>query len=481
MKIINKKFLVICGIVLFVLMIIFLFIIPFLISDNTSATDERMDSLMYKYQETKKDRDTIEDADTGVKITSDKNFISKIKKINVKKTNFKSPTLQSNETVLDKISENDYIIYKIDIFGVNNLKLSQKSIMEVSIPLPENFNEKNIKVFLGSSIQTSIIKNNNILIYVDDINDDIYVVNDTENTDEECVLSIDSLSLKYENILSVIVYTHTFSKNEDIKLLFYKSDKETFNVKNADMVYDVKENIAKIENIKFQDIDDNFYIRLYTKQNKKEKYGKIVQYNILQYCINLYNSTKDQKVKDLILGTVCYSQISNDYIERKSDIYSKFSLATKNETTIDEQIKKGVLNPVNLFSVEGDNPFYGRNVDMNNKIVYNIYLDTKYYNSIDNLKLKIVYGKTEKLLDFKLDDAYNFYKASFDEIQPYDINTPLFISLVDKEGKQVGGKLTDSIGTFISQGMEEYSLESDKRMFSASIFFMNVCDAQFKM
>jgi hypothetical protein len=75
-----------------------------------------------------------------------------------------------------------------------------------------------------------------------------------------------------------------------------------------------------------------------------------------------------------------------------------------------------------------------------------------------------------------LDDAYQFYKASFTKIQPYSINSPLFIKLIDNEGKQIGGMITDSVGTFINQGFEEYTLEKDKNMFASTILLMNACE-----
>ena len=472
-------FLKIFGII-FTLILIFVFIIPFIFGKSTSNAS--MSEYLDEYDRIA-EKSTISDKSNEVSITSSKEFIDKISELKVQKEKLNEYKTEWNETPLDRISESDIFSYKISLIGKNGENITEKNIMKIEIKKPENLNFEKIKVF--SFLNNSYIKDkfetktDTIILYKKSLNT-LILTDDKNNAEQERIMSVDAVSLKYENILSLSVFGKIFTENnENVKLLVFFKEKDGFDKSKADSICENENGKFIVKNISFADIDKTVYLRFYLRNGFREYYGDVLQYDILQYCINGYNNTEDNNLKQLFLGTVCYSQMSNDYVDANVNIFNKFALATNYNVSLADTIGSSTVNSKNVFSVKGENPFFGRNVDMNNKIVYNVYLNPKYEKDVKNLKVKLTLNGNEYMLDFAMDDAYGYYKASFEGIQPYDINS-VFTLVLLKGDKQIGGVVSDSIGTFIGQGKNEYKLEKDRKMFSASVFFMNACDAVFK-
>ena len=124
--------------------------------------------------------------------------------------------------------------------------------------------------------------------------------------------------------------------------------------------------------------------------------------------------------------------------------------------------------------------FYGRTVSINNGICYTIYLKPEYKEQASSIQASFTIQNKETKINFEPDDAYNIYKATLTGIQPYDVNTPLFIKIIDKNGKQIGGTLTDSIGTFLSEGMEKYTEKEDRDALLTAAYLTKNCEKWFK-
>lgn len=480
----KRRIIIFSAIFLFILILFSAFCLPFLISNGTNELESDVEATEVKdyFQETEKEKITIKDEKTGIEISVTQD--AGVDSIVVENINTETKMLW-NETPSDNLFDNsDIIKYRITLLNKNKEEINRDIPMKVKFPIPENYDINKTKIFRTIGIENNFIKpytsTNSLSIYIN--RPGIFtIVNDTNNANDTCYIDVSKISLEYKNILSLRVYSELLIDHYDeMKILLWKTEKDEFTIKNADIIRTHNGNgLFKIENMQFKDIDDTIYIRLYAKDGKKEYYSTLVEYNILQYCINTYNSSTDESLKGLILGTICYSQSSNDYKDVQSDIFEQFALATNQQKTLLEIVNEIKFNGKNLYSEEGTNYFYGRNVDVNNKIAYNIYLKPELEEQIGNIKLVVEINNETYNINFKKDKAYGFYKATFDKIQPYDINTPMFLKIVDKDGNAIGGTLTDSVGTFIKDGMEEYTLDKDKNMFATTIFFMDKCEKYF--
>jgi hypothetical protein len=486
----NKKLKIICsvlGIFMFIILTI-VFCIPFFTTEagSSPSPNEHYSKIQKLYNDIPEENKTvITNEDTGIEISGQKDILS-FYSINVDiATPDDTRQTEWNETPRDIINDNStVIVYDINLCNNDDI-VSKEMPYKIEIPVPESLDAEKIKVFkINDNIATPLtvnIKNSVIIIYEENLGK-FAVVNDTENSNNKSFLSIKGLSLKYENILSIRIYSSILVPEEAIEtvVLMWNTEQDKYTYENATRKGKyLGDNIFELSNIEFKDIDDTIYIKLCVKTKNGYIYSPLVEYNILQYCINLYNSTSDQNLKKLMLGTVAYSQMSNNYIDEDATIFNDFSLATNFKTDFKELIYSGKFSGQNLYSEEGDILFYGRNVDMDNQIHYNIYLKSEVPQP-EALYLSATINGKEYRCRFKEDTVYGYYKATFTEIQPYDINTPIYLKVTDSKGKQIGGVLTDSVGTFINEGRSEYVLEKDKDMFAATIYFMSVCEDVFK-
>lgn len=480
----KKKAIIFSIIFTLILILLVSFLLPFLISGGAKKLESSVEVTEVKeyFQETEEEKITLRDINYNIEVTASQS--EHIETVIVEKIETNKEALW-NETSCDDLLDGENVIkYNITLMDKNNQIIDDEVPLKIKFPLPKDYDNNKIKVFRTSGSDVSYIgseiTSNFIVIYVNKTGT-FTLVNDVNNANETCYIDISEISLEYKNILSLRVYSELLMDNyTEMKILLYKSEKENFTIKNADIIRTHNGNgLFKIENIEFKNIDDTFYIRLYAKNGNKEYYSTLVEYNILQYCINTYNVTEDENLKGLLLGTICYSQMSNDYEGNTSDIFKQFALATNHQKTLLETVNEITFKGKNLYSEDGENHFYGRNVDLNNKISYNIYLKPEMEENVKNLKLVVGINNETYTINFKKDKAYGFYVATFDKIQPYDINTPLFLKIVNTDGEQIGGTLTDSVGTFINEGIGEYTLEKDKNMFAATIFFMEKCEKYF--
>jgi hypothetical protein len=479
--------------ILLVIVLIAVFLLPFLLSEP--STDNRNSENLKFFTELQKLYESSP-ADTKIKLKDVKNGIY-IYGLNttLSDTDTFTTTCETaefskkkewNETPPDIVNEkSNSILYSFEIKHNDGSLVNETSVFKIEISMPQDFEKEKIKVFQVDGDKTkriySIVENSKIIFYVDRLTK-FAVVNDSECINDTDYLTIKEISLKYENMLSLKVVADFYVEDyTELKILMWENEQKEYDISTAKHIGKYKgNNLFELTDIEFKDIDKTLYIKLCAKTKNGYVYSSTVEYNILQYCINLYNSSNETNIKNLVLGTICYSQMSNDYIGEKSNIFDKFALATNYKKSILETIKNPKNDFKNLYSEDGKTYFYGRNVDLNNKIAYNIYINDELNDKVKDLTLSVTVNDVEYKSKFVEDETYGFYKATFTEIQPYDINTPLFIKILDKNGKQIGGTLTDSVGTFISEGMSEYVLDKDKKMFASTIFFMNVCETYFK-
>lgn len=395
---------------------------------------------------------------------------------------------QWNETPTDILSEENHITtYEMCFVDTKGTEIIEtRFVTELKIPLPNDYNKESIKVFLQTNDEIDkmeyTIDGNHLIVATDKLGT-LTIINDENKEDVNYFAEICSIGLRYENKLSLKISADIYAnKVENQKILMWTKEQEIYNIENAEYANDIQEDgYFLIKNIDFKDIDKSIYIRLYSKINDEYIYSKVIEYNILQYCINMFNNTDSIQLKELILGTICYAQMSGDYIEENKNIFNQFAIATQTEKTMANLLETATFNGENIYKLEGKNSFYGRNISFNNKITYNAYLKPAYEKDVENIYLQIIINGKEYREKFARDFAYGFYKASFDELQPYDINTPIQLTVMYNDGTPYGGTITDSVGTFIQQGMQEYTLQKDKDMFAATIYFMNACEQYFIM
>ena len=484
----KRKLIIISSVVgtLMLFLLVGVFCVPFFVSEPIEDDNvENVSEVQQLYENIPDDnKTTLICEKSGIEISGSKDILSFYSVDTDVKSFDNIDEVEWNETPCDIINDKSLVnIYHINI--CNDKDIVEKEMpYKIEIPLPENFDAEQIKVFeIINDIATPLcitVKNSKIIFYNENLGQ-FAIVNDTENSNNKSYLSIKGVSLKYENILSLKIYSSMFisEKPAETTILMWDKEQDKYTYENA-----IKKgkylgnNIFELSNIEFKDIDDTIYIKLCVKTKNGYLYSPLVEYNILQYCINLYNSTTDENLKKLMLGTVAYSQMSNNYIDETVSIFDNFALATNYKEKFNNLIYSVQFKGKNLYSENGDILFYGRNVDMNNKIHYNIYLKSEVTNP-NVLYLSATINDKEYKSPFQEDTVYGYYKATFTEIQPYDINTPITLKIVDRQNRQIGGTLTDSVGTFINEGRSEYVLEKDKDMFAATIYFMSVCENYF--
>ena len=432
----KKKKVIIISIILSLLMLSILvgvFCIPFFIS---KTNDEK--NLTNKYTEVQQLYDSIPEDNktsiihqyTGVEISGQKDILS-LYSVSVNVISYDNiNNVEWNETPCDIINEKSTtILYSMYLYDDKSI-VNETASYRIEIPLPKDFDAERVKVFkvvddIATPVYTTI-KNSKIILYQKNLGT-FAIVNDTENSDSKNFISIKGVSLKYENILSLKVYSSMLisEKPSEITILMWDKEQKRYTYENATKKGKyLNDNVFELSNIEFKDINNTIYIKLCAKTKSGYIYSPLVEYNILQYCINTYNSTSDELIRKLMLGTVAYSQISNDYIDNDVSIWDNFTLATNYKTSLQKLIHSETFDGKNLYSETGTILFYGRNVDMNNKIHYNIFLKEEVKNPED-LYLSATINDEEHKVQFEQDVTYGFYKATFKEIQPYDINTPL--------------------------------------------------------
>ena len=420
------------------------------------------------------------DAENGIEMKAEKTFTDKIKEIHSEIIPYSESKSSYNELPQQKISETPPILYNISLIGLADQIIQTEEKISLFLPVPNGYEGKNIQVFAITKENTFEereinVKDNQIIM--ENINLTPFVVICNESEEDKAPFFIDTVSVKYQEGLTVCVKSSLFTNhNEEVQLLVYNKEKEAFYENNADSKPTSENGLFHIKNISFQNINKPIYMRLYVKEGETEYYGDLIRFDILDYFINQYKNTDNGNVKNVIVGTVVYGDILNP----ESNIFEKFQKETGYEKTAEETIHGVKPDAVNLHSVEGENVFYGRTVSINNGICYTIYLKQEYKEQASSIQASFTIQNKETKINFEPDEAYNTYKATFTGIQPYDVNTPLFIKIIDKNGKQIGGTLTDSIGTFLSEGMEKYTEKEDRDALLTAAYLTKNCEKWFK-